>query len=92
MHPEKNFALFDNCLLASLPDEDHRQVLKRCDSVELTLGERRVGVTKAATALQQRHLIHYSRGDMRVVDRAGLQAAACACYGESEALYERFMG
>jgi CRP-like cAMP-binding protein len=58
----------------------------------LLLGVRRVGVTKAATALQQRNLIHYSRGDIRVLDRPGLQAAACACYGESGAMYERFLG
>ena len=58
----------------------------------LLLGVRRVGVTKAATALQKRNLIHYSRGDIRVLDRPGLQTAACACYGESEAMYERFMG
>ncbi|WP_296810218.1 Crp/Fnr family transcriptional regulator [Thiocapsa sp.] len=58
----------------------------------LLLGVRRVGVTKAATALQQRNLIHYSRGDIRVLDRAGLQAAACGCYGDSEAIYERFLG
>jgi CRP-like cAMP-binding protein len=57
----------------------------------LLLGVRRVGVTKAATALQQRNLIHYSRGHIRVLDRPGLRAAACACYGESEALYERFL-
>jgi CRP-like cAMP-binding protein len=58
----------------------------------LLLGVRRVGVTNAATALQQRSLIRYSRGDIRVLDRPGLRAAACGCYGESEALYERFMG
>ncbi|EGV19448.1 Crp/Fnr family transcriptional regulator [Thiocapsa marina] len=58
----------------------------------LLLGVRRVGVTKAATALQKRNLIHYSRGDIRVLDRPGLQTAACACYGESEAMYEQFMG
>ncbi len=39
MQFEKNSALFDNRLLASLPDEDHRQVLKRCESVELARDE-----------------------------------------------------
>ena len=58
----------------------------------LLLGVRRVGVTQAASALQTRELIHYHRGDVTVLDRAGLQAAACGCYGAAEALYKQGLG
>ena len=44
------------------------------------LGVRREGVNKAAGTLQRNKLISYSRGHIRVLDRAGLEAVACECY------------
>ena len=44
------------------------------------LGVRRVGVTTAASGLERKKLIDYSRGNIRILDRKRLEAAACPCY------------
>ncbi|MGI8788072.1 MAG: Crp/Fnr family transcriptional regulator [Pyrinomonadaceae bacterium] len=44
------------------------------------LGVRREAVSKAAANLQQQHLISYSRGNLSILNRAGLEKAACQCY------------
>jgi CRP-like cAMP-binding protein len=56
------------------------------------LGVRRVGVTVAAGALQRRGLIHYHRGELQVVDRAGLEASACTCYAADRRSYADSLG
>ncbi len=53
------------------------------------LGVRRVGVTVAAGALQRAGLITYRRGEVRVLDRSGLEAAACSCYATDRQAYAR---
>jgi len=44
------------------------------------LGTRRSTVTIASGMLQKAGLIEHSRGHIRVVDRPGLEGAACECY------------
>jgi len=51
------------------------------------LGVRRVGITAAAGALQREGLIEYHRGDLTVLDRPGLEGAACTCYSTDRQTY-----
>lgn len=53
------------------------------------LGVHRPAVTVAAGALQRAGLISYRRGRIQVVDRAGLEEAACECYVMQQRAIER---
>ena len=44
------------------------------------LGTQRTTVTTTAGMLQRSGFIHYRQGVVRIVDREGLEAAACDCY------------
>ncbi len=56
------------------------------------LGVRRAGVSVVANALQAQGLIRQSRGRITLLDRAGLEAKACSCYGLLERSRARIMG
>jgi CRP-like cAMP-binding protein len=51
------------------------------------LGAQRTTVTLIAGELHRRGLIEYSRGKVRILDRAGLESAACDCYQILKSLY-----
>ncbi len=55
------------------------------------LGVRRVGITAAAGALQRAGLIEYRRGELIVLDRRGLEAAACGCYVTDQNSYAKLL-
>lgn len=56
------------------------------------LGVRRAGVSRAAGQLKRRKLIDYRRGRIHVLDRKGLEKAACECYALIRAHHERLVG
>ena len=56
------------------------------------LGVRRAGVTVAAGALQKKGYIRYSRGKITILDREGLESAACPCYRIVKREYDRLLG
>lgn len=50
------------------------------DFMSKMLGVRREGVNKAANFLQKKEFISYRRGQIKINDRAGLEAVCCECY------------
>ncbi|CAA9423657.1 cAMP-binding proteins - catabolite gene activator and regulatory subunit of cAMP-dependent protein kinases [uncultured Leptolyngbya sp.] len=55
--------------------------------ISIMLGVRRAGVTVAAGVLSQAGWVRYSRGRITIVDRTGLEAFACECYGVVHAAF-----
>jgi len=60
-------------------DSDELQMTQ--EFISNMLGGRRESVTVAAGRLQDAGLIHYSRGHISILDRKGLEATTCECYG-----------
>jgi Mn-dependent DtxR family transcriptional regulator len=56
------------------------------------LGGRRQSVTAAAGRLQEAGLIHYARGHIKILDRAGLEKSACECYSLVKIELDRLLG
>lgn len=55
------------------------------------LGVRREGVTYAAGRLQAEVLIKYTRGRIVILNRKGLEATVCECYGVVKDEYDRLL-
>jgi CRP-like cAMP-binding protein len=62
------------------------------DLISNMLGVRREGITLAAKKLAARKLITNMRGTITVIDRHGLEMAACECYEVVNAEYNRLLG
>lgn len=74
--------------LDRLPSNDLRMTQELIANM---LGVRRSGVTEAALKLQEAGLIRYSHGHIEVLDRTGLEARVCECYGVVKCEFDRLL-
>jgi len=79
-------------LLLSHDRLDSDELIMTQELIANMLGVRREGVTVAAGRLQDSGLISYARGRIRILDRPGLEAAVCECYGVVKDEYDRLLG
>jgi len=61
------------------------------ESIAGVLGVRRSSVSAAASGLHRKKIIHYARGQIKILDQRGLHAASCACYGFMKRQYDSFL-
>ncbi len=78
-------------LLVSLDRLQSNELVMTQELIANMLGVRREGVTEAAGKLQADGLIHYSRGHIKVLDRAGLERRVCECYAVVKKEYDRLL-
>jgi CRP-like cAMP-binding protein len=78
-------------LLMSLDRLPDNEIIMTQELIANMLGVRHEGVTEAARKLQNLGLIHYRRGHIEVVDRAGIEARVCECYAVVEKEYDRLL-
>lgn len=62
------------------------------DLIAVMLGVRRSTVSIAASTLQKAGVIRYQHGRITILDRAGLENAACECYGSVAKEYRALFG
>ena len=62
------------------------------DLISIMLGVRRSTVSVAAATLQRAGIIRYQHGKITVIDRVGLENAACECYEAISGEYRRLFG
>ena len=64
------------------------ELLLQHEFLSQMLGTRRSAVTIAAGSLRSAGLIRYARGKIVILDRPGLEAAACECYAVVRTAFE----
>jgi Mn-dependent DtxR family transcriptional regulator len=78
-------------LLLSLDRMENSELVMTQELIANMLGVRREGVTEAAGKLQKDGVIQYSRGHIKVLDRAKLEKRVCECYAVVKKEYDRLL-
>jgi len=78
-------------LLLSLDRLEGNELVMTQELIANMLGVRREGVTEAAGKLQEDGLIQYSRGHIKVLDRAKLEKRVCECYAVVKKEFDRLL-
>lgn len=85
-------SVYERCsrwLLMTRDRVDSDEIPLTQEFLAMMLGTGRSGVTIAASTLQHAGLIKYAHGIIKILDRPGLEEAACECY---EVAREQFAG
>jgi hypothetical protein len=78
-------------LLSCLDRSPSNELTLTQESIANVLGVRREGITEAAGKLQKAGFIHYRRGHITALDRAGLENRACECYRTVKMEFDRLL-
>ena len=78
-------------LLLSLDRLQGDEVQMTQELIANMLGVRREGVTEAAGKLQADGIIQYSRGHIKILDRAKLEKRVCECYAVVKKEFDRLL-
>jgi CRP-like cAMP-binding protein len=78
-------------LLMTRDRVDSDEIQLTHEFLSMMLGTRRSGVTIAAATLQQAGFIRYTHGHVVIVDRSGLELAACECYQVAHEQFARLL-
>ncbi len=82
---------FCRWLLLSIDRLQSNELVMTQELIANMLGVRREGVTEAAGNVQKAGLIKYQRGHITVLDRPGLEARVCECYGVVKKEFDRLL-
>lgn len=90
LHPVE--ARFARWLLRAHDLSDSRILPLTQETLAQMMGVRRNAISLVANALQRAGVIHYTRGQIEIIDLRALEATSCDCYGTVKAHHARLLG